>query len=104
MAIIYVPDQLVTEAADVHAEQHEFRESVEGRDWFAEALQYVDGRRTALPSPEHVIAALRAWAWECRRANLERRRAATFKAACDDRDVAIAALAKGEQLRSLSHE
>ena len=94
MAIIYVPDQLITQTADVHAEQDK---RLEGRDWFAEALQYVDGRRTALPSPEHVIAALRAWAWECRRANLERRRAATFKAACDDRDVAIAALAKGEQ-------
>ncbi|HET9359779.1 MAG TPA: hypothetical protein VFO58_08515 [Vicinamibacterales bacterium] len=53
-----------------------------GRNWLAEAKQYVTGQRQYPPSPEHVIAALEV--------------AENLRRACDERDSLIAFLLQGE--------
>lgn len=54
-----------------------------GRNWLAEAKQYVTGKRRSPPSPEHVIAALEL--------------AVNLRRACDERDSLIAFLLQGEK-------
>lgn len=66
----------------VDAHRWDLYDSV-GRNWLAEAKQYVTGERQSPPRPEHVIAALEL--------------AVNLRRACDERDSLIAFLLHGEK-------
>ena len=77
------PPEILQALPDLHDAQ---LDAVEGRDCWREILQYLEGERGhSAPTWDHVVAALRAFVHE-------KRRAESFKAAADERAVCIAEL------------